>query len=229
LRDVTYVASLTAREPLEKGRYFAGLAKLRTWLDSDDAPFAGYRRLYDLYTLKGAASFREHPDLLVRFRRSLYPLYAWLRVELAPDLKIVQLRTGMASHTGADAGWGRILWAAVGRAFIYVIPVWLVLYLVKPWEFNLPLGTACLVVAGLGFLLFEFTLVRAALVARSPGFRAELSQLHEKATGRVAGELGLSLLTSRQVAGPGVEPEIPRRHTVTGGWKNFGGMPPPKD
>ncbi|HDR06350.1 MAG TPA: hypothetical protein ENN88_01825 [Candidatus Coatesbacteria bacterium] len=211
MRDITYAASLAAGEPLDQERYFAGLTGLRGWLDSDGAPFAGYRRRYDLFTRRGAAGFREHPDLQARLRRWIYPLYVWLKVELAADLKTVQLRTGMASHTGADAGWGRILWTALGRAFIYVIPVWLVLYILRPWEINPALGILCLTLAGLGFVFFEFTLVRAALIARSVPFRAELALLHDGAVSRLAEELGLELLFSRKVAGPGMESPAPRR------------------
>jgi hypothetical protein len=229
VRDITYAASLLAEEPLEAERYFAGLTALRAWLDSGGAPFPGYGRRYTLYTHRGAAGYREHPDLYVRLRRSLYPLYAWLRVELGADLKAVQVRTGMASHTGAEAGWGAILWAAVGRAFIYIFPAWLVLYVFKPWEVSLALGVACLVVAGLGFVFFEYTLVRAALIARSLAFRAELARLHDGAVSRVAGEFGLELLGSRQVTGPGVEPEVPRRHTVADVERDTGEMPPPTD
>jgi len=229
VRDITYAASLVSDEPLDGERYFAGLTSLRAWLDSEEAPFSGYRRLYTLFTHRNAVGFREHPDLLVRLSRSLYPLYAWLRVELGPDLKALQVRTGMASHTGADAGWGAILWSAIGRAFIYIIPAWLALYVLKPWEINLALGIACFVVAGLGFLFFEYTLIRAALTARSLAFRAELVRLHDGAVGRVTAELGLELLASRQVTGPGVEPEIPRRRTLDDVEKKTGEMPPPTD
>ncbi|MCK4594929.1 hypothetical protein KAU45_10540, partial [bacterium] len=127
------------------------------------------------------------------------------------DYKAIQLRTGMASHTGADAGWGRILWTVVGRVFIYIIPVWLVLYLFKPWEVSLSLGIVCFVLAGLGFIFFEYTLISSALVARGLGFRAELALLHDGATERIAGELGLELLASRQITGPGVEESSPHR------------------
>ncbi len=209
MRDITYVSSLTSGEPLEKERYFTGLTKLRRWLESRDAPFAGYRCLFHLYTLRGAASRREYPDFLVHLRRRLYPLYVWLRVELSQDYKAIQLRTGMASHTGADAGRGRILWTVVGRIFIYIIPVWLVLYLFKPWEISLSLGIVCFIFAGLGLIFFEYTLIRSALIARSLRFRAELSLLHDGATERLAGELGLELLTNRQITGPGAEEESP--------------------
>ncbi|HUT99569.1 MAG TPA: hypothetical protein VM054_10920 [bacterium] len=226
MRDITYAASLNADEPLDEERYFAGLTGLRAWLDSGEAPFSGYRRLYTLFTQRGATGFREHPDLLVRLRRRLYPLYAWLRVELGADLKALQVRTGMASHTGADAGWGAILWAAIGRAFIYIIPAWLALYVLKPWEISLALGIACFVVAGLGFLIFEYTLIRAALTARSIAFRAELVRLHDGAVSRVAAELGLELLASRQVTGPGIEMKPPSRHTVADTGENGGESPP---
>ncbi|MCX7020805.1 MAG: hypothetical protein NTW26_00760 [bacterium] len=229
MKDITYAASLVADEPLDGERYFAGLTGLRAWMDSAGAPFPGYRRLYTLFTPRGAAGFRVHPDLYVRLRRRLYPLYTWLRVELGPDFKALQVRTGMASHTGADAGWGAILWAAVGRAFIYIFPAWLALYIFKPWLVSLALGIVCFVVAGLGFLFFEYTLVRAALTVRGIEFRAELVRLHDGAVSRVTQELGLDLLASRQITGPGIEPEIPRRRTVDDVEKRTGEMPPPTD
>jgi hypothetical protein len=229
VKDVTYAASLASENPLDGGRYFAALTALRAWLDSGEAPFRGYRRRYTLFTRRGAAGFREHPDLLVRLRRRLYPLYAWLRVELGPDFKALQVRTGMASHTGAEAGWGAILWAAIGRAFIYIIPAWLVLYVLKPWEISLALGIVCFVIAGLGFIFFEYTMIRAALTARSIAFRAELAQLHDGAVSRVTAELGLEFLVSRQVTGPGVEPEVPHRHGVSDVEGETGEMPPPTD
>lgn len=215
MRNIIYVSSLTAGEPLEKGRYFTGLTKLRRWLESGGAPLAGYRRIFSLYTHRGIPDYREHPDFLVHLRRSLYPLYVWLRVELSPDFKAIQLRTGMASHTGADAGWGRILWTVVGRAFIYVIPAWLVLYLFKPWEVSLSLGMICFIIAGLGFIFFEYTLISSALIARGLRFRAELARLHDGATERIAEELGLELLSSRQITGPGVDEEPPPHRTAT--------------
>jgi hypothetical protein len=227
VKDITYAASLTVEEPLDGERYFAALTALRAWLDSGESPFPGYRRRYTLFTHRGAAGFREHPDLLVRFRRRLYPLYAWLRVELGADFKALQVRTGMASHTGADAGWGAILWAAVGRAFIYIIPAWLALYVFKPWIISLALGIVCFVIAGFGFIFFEYTLIRAALTARGIAFRAELAQLHDGAVSRLSAELGLELLVSRQVSGPGVEPEVPRRHSVADVEGETGEMPPP--
>ena len=73
MRDIVYVSSLTAGEPLEKGRYFTGLTKLRRWLESGGAPFAGYRNIFHLYTHRGIPDYREYPDLLVRLRRSLHP------------------------------------------------------------------------------------------------------------------------------------------------------------
>jgi len=229
VRDITYAASLVAEKPLEAERHFAALTGLRTWLDSSEVPFRGYRRRYTLFTRRGAAGFREHPDLYVRLRRSLYPLYVWLRVELGSDLKSLQVRTGMASHTGAEAGWGAILWAAVGRAFIYIFPAWLVLYVFKPWEINLALGIACFVVAGLGFIFFEYTLVRAALIARSLAFRGELARLHDDAVSRVAAELGLELVGSRQVSGPGIETDVPHRHSLADVERETGEMPPTTD
>ncbi|OGD74487.1 MAG: hypothetical protein A2Y64_01920 [Candidatus Coatesbacteria bacterium RBG_13_66_14] len=226
MRDITYAASLVAENPLDGERHFAALTALRAWLDSGEAPYRGYRRLYTLFTHRGAAGFRDHPDLLVRLRRRLYPLYAWLRVELGADLKAVQLRTGMASHTGADAGWGAILWAAIGRAFIYIIPAWLALYVLKPWEISLALGIACFIVAGLGFIFFEYTMIKAALVARGIAFRAELALLHDGAVSRVAAELGLELLASRQVTGPGIEMKPPSRSAVTEAGENGEFLPP---
>ncbi len=229
MKDITYAASLASENPLDGERYFAALTALRAWLDSGEAPFRGYRRRYTLFTQRGAAGFREYPDLLVRLRRWLYPLYVWLRVELGADFKALQVRTGMASHTGAGAGWGAILWAAVGRAFIYIIPGWLALYVLKPWEISLALGIVCFVIAGVGFILFEYTLVRAALTARGIAFRAELARLQDGAVSRVTAELGLELLVSRQVSGPGVEPEVPRRHSVADVEGETGEMPPSTD
>ena len=56
MRDITYAASLVSDEPLDGERYFAGLTSLRAWLDSEEAPFSGYRRLYTLSSPIGTRS-----------------------------------------------------------------------------------------------------------------------------------------------------------------------------
>ncbi len=209
MKDIVYQTTFESKEPLEQERYFSTLEAERAWLDSKESPLQKFRRKYRLFTLRGAKSYQEFPDLKVMLRPRWYALYAWLKLELTTERRNLQLQTGMASFTGADAGWGRILWTAIGRVFIYIIPVWLALYMLAPWQYGTFWAVLCFVAAGLGLIWFEATLIASALKARKPDFHFAIERLHVETVRRLKEELGLTVLATKQIAGPGIEAEPP--------------------
>jgi len=214
LKDIVYQTTFESAEPLEQERYFSALEAERGWLDSKESPLQRFRRRYRLFTLKGAKSFREFPDLKVMLRPRWFTLYAWLKLELTSERRHLKLQTGMASFTGADAGWGRILWTAMGRAFIYIIPVWLALYILAPWQYGILWAVLSFVLAGLGLIWFEAALIVSALKAKNPDFHFSIERLHVETVRRLKAELDLTVLATAQIDGPGIEAKPPPKSSA---------------
>lgn len=207
MSDIAHQSLLRAAEPLGEDAYFGALERLKGWLSSSAAPLSDHRKRFELYTHKKAKSMREYPDLRAYLRARWYPLYAWVRVELSGDYKTLTLKSGMASHTGADAGWGRILWTMAGRLFIYLIfaliPVFMLLYLLEDQDLGQTLAWISLAVAFIGLVAFEGALLVSARRAREPAFHAELERLHEGGRRILLDELELEEDYTLQVSGPG--------------------------
>jgi len=236
MSDIAHQSLLSSPEPLDEDVYFGVLERLKSWLKSDDSPLTRYRRRFELFTHKRAKSMREYPDLRAYLRARWHPLYAWVRVELSGDYKTLTLKSGMASHTGADAGIARIIWIMLGRLFVYLlialIPVFMLLYLLEDQNLGETLAWISLAVALVGLAGLEAALVVSARRSKNPAFHRELDSLHEGALRIVKDELKLEEEYTLRISGPGAVEPPPGPHDVAAppsGDETAEGAPPTED